>query len=102
VSIRPFPCHLTDYLYSLDSPTTYVNGLIKLFEYAQLLDEHSKALTTTNSCYSVQPMELRIILEARFKQSSEFFATVVLTFVIRDLSLLLDKYAKKGGQWLTE
>jgi len=87
---------------NLDSPTSYVNGLIKLFDYAQLLDEHSKALAQAALCYSTQPTEMRIILESRFKQSSEFFATVVLTFVIRDLSLLLDKYAKKGGQWLTE
>jgi len=87
---------------SLESPASYVNGLIKLFDRAQLLDEHNKALTLSTACYSTQPQELRVVLEARFKQSSEFFATVVLTFVIRDLSLLLDKYAKKGGQWLTE
>jgi hypothetical protein len=87
---------------SLESPASYVNGLIKLFERVQLLDEHNRFLALATSCYSTQPLELRSILEARFKQSSEFFATVVLTFVIRDLSLLLDKYAKKGGQWLTE
>jgi len=90
---------------NLDSPAAYVAGLTKLFQQAQLLDEHSKALHTSSTpatIYTSLPSEARAVLESRLKQSSEFFATVVLTFVVRDLSLLLDKYAKKGGQWLTE
>ena len=47
-------------------------------------------------------MEQRTALEIKYKRISEFFASVVLTFVIRDLSLLLDKYAKKCEKWLAE
>jgi hypothetical protein len=34
--------------------------------------------------------------------ASEFFATVVLTFVVRDLGLLMDKFVKKTERWLEE
>lgn len=41
-------------------------------------------------------------IEARMLFASEFFATVVLTFVVRDLGLLLDKFVKKTERWLEE
>jgi len=47
-------------------------------------------------------MDIRAAAEIKLKRSSEFFASVVLTFVIRDLSQLLDKYAKKCEKWLAE
>jgi len=89
---------------NFDSPTTYVLGLAKLFQQAQLFDEHIKALSSSQhpTPYSTLPPELRLQLEARFKRTSEFFASVVLTFVMRDLGLLLDKYARKGEKWLVE
>jgi hypothetical protein len=52
--------------------------------------------------YSALPLDIRQALELRLKRSSEFFASVVLTFVVRDLSQLLDKYVKKGEKWLAE
>ena len=52
--------------------------------------------------YTALEPGLRMTLESKLKRSSEFFASVVLTFVIRDLSQLLDKYAKKGEKWLAE
>lgn len=89
---------------SLDSPQIYVQGLQKLFQLAQLLDEHTMALNgqPLAPVYSALSSELRLTLESKLKRSSEFFASVVLTFVIRDLSQLLDKYAKKGEKWLAE
>jgi len=47
-------------------------------------------------------MDIRGSAEHKLKRFSEFFATVVLTFVIRDLSQLLDKYVKKCEKWLAE
>jgi len=35
------------------------------------------------------------LAEQKLRRASEFFASVVLAFVIRDLALLLDKYVKK-------
>jgi len=37
-------------------------------------------------------------LELKLKCSSKFFASV-LTFVVRNLLQLLDKYVKKGEKW---
>ncbi|KAG6861221.1 hypothetical protein C0995_002570 [Termitomyces sp. Mi166 len=89
---------------NLDSPATYVRGLEKLFQHTQLLDEHTKAVLTQPSvpAYAAFPPDIRTSTEQRLKRASEFFASVVLTFVIRDLSQLLDKYAKKCEKWLAE
>lgn len=89
---------------SLDSPALYVQGLQKLFTLTQLLDEHTMAIDAQPMApvYAALPPGIRSVLELKLRRSSEFFATVVLTFVIRDLSQLLDKYAKKGEKWLAE
>jgi hypothetical protein len=88
----------------LDSPAAYVQGLRKLFSHAQLLDEHAKAVTSqpVAPAYASFPVDIRTVVEIKLKRSSEFFASVVLTFVIRDLSQLLDKYAKKCEKWMAE
>ncbi|KAJ4489485.1 hypothetical protein C8J55DRAFT_603782 [Lentinula edodes] len=89
---------------NLDSPAAYVQGLKRLFLHAQLLDEHTQAITSTPvaPAYGALPSEIRSAADIKLKRSSEFFASVVLTFVIRDLSMLLDKYAKKCEKWLAE
>lgn len=70
---------------------------------SQLLDDHILALSPPLApTYAALPRDLRSVLEVKLKRTSEFFATVVLTFVIRDLSQLLDKYAKKCEKWLAE
>ncbi|KAF9036429.1 hypothetical protein BDZ89DRAFT_1061734 [Hymenopellis radicata] len=89
---------------NLDSPAAYVQGLRKLFLHVQLLDEHTKAISSSPvaPAYSAFPVDIRLAADLKLKRCSEFFATVVLTFVIRDLSQLLDKYAKKCEKWLAE
>ncbi|PFH54666.1 hypothetical protein AMATHDRAFT_211 [Amanita thiersii Skay4041] len=87
---------------NLDSPTIYVQGLKVLFQHAQLLDEHTQAVISISPAYAAFPPDIRGSAEQKLKRSSEFFATVVLTFVIRDLSQLLDKYVKKCEKWLAE
>lgn len=52
--------------------------------------------------YASMPIDIRSQIEARLKRTSEFFCSVVIAFVIQDLGLLLDKYAKKGEKWLNE
>ncbi|KAJ7786040.1 hypothetical protein B0H16DRAFT_1294665 [Mycena metata] len=89
---------------NLDSPAAYVAGLRKLFLHAQLLDEHSQAILAQPPApaYAALPADIRGQADKKLKRASQFFATVVLTFVIRDLSQLLDKYAKKCEKWLAE
>jgi len=78
--------------------------LAKLFLQTQLLDEHTKAICSAPiaPAYAAFPMEMRVSLEAKLRHASEFFAKVVLTFVVKDLSMLLDKYLKKCEKWLAE
>ena len=52
--------------------------------------------------YAAFPADIRAALENKLRHASEFFAKVVLTFVIRDMALLLDKYVKKCEKWLAE
>ncbi|KAF8203074.1 hypothetical protein BJ912DRAFT_339716 [Pholiota molesta] len=89
---------------NLDSPAAYVQGLKKLFDHAQLLDEHTRAFLSQPiaPAYNAFPLDIRVSAEQKLKRFSEFFASVVLTFVIRDLSQLLDKYVKKCEKWLAE
>jgi hypothetical protein len=81
-----------------------MHNLRKLFQDAQLLDEHTKAVFSTPIAlsYSAISPEIRIQAEQKLKRTSEFFASVVLAFVIRDLALLLDKYVKKCAKILEE
>lgn len=81
-----------------------MQGLSKLFQMVQILDEHTKAATSIPPAplYAVFPLDVRQGLESKLRHSSEFFAKVVLTFVISDMSLLLDKYVKKCEKWLAE
>ena len=90
--------------FSLDSPTAYVEGLKRLFLHTQLLEEHTKAVTSQPlaPAYASFPSDIRNAAESKLRHSSEFFATVVLTFVISDLSQLLDKYVKKCEKWMAE
>ncbi|KAI0702486.1 hypothetical protein BC835DRAFT_1411039 [Cytidiella melzeri] len=89
---------------NLDSPAVYVQVLSKLFNQAQILDEHTKAVAMQPMAplYMAFPTESRIALEIKLRRASEFFAKVILTFVIRDMALLLDKYVKKCEKWLAE
>ncbi|KAI0670069.1 hypothetical protein C8Q78DRAFT_1146204 [Trametes maxima] len=89
---------------NLDSPALYVQGLSKLFQAAQILDEHTKAAGQQSLAplYAAFPADIRAALDNKLRHASEFFAKVVLTFVIRDMALLLDKYVKKCEKWLAE
>ncbi|KAJ3501478.1 hypothetical protein NLJ89_g9320 [Agrocybe chaxingu] len=89
---------------NLDSPTVYVQGLRKLFSHAQLLDEHTRAFLSQPiaPAYAAFPVDIRASVEQKLKRFSEFFATVVLSFVIRDLSQLIDKYVKQCEKLLLE
>jgi len=74
-----------------------MSTLKKIFHDVQLLDEHTKAVFSQPiaPAYAAFPLESRTLAEQKLRRASEFFASVVLAFVIRDLALLLDKYVKK-------
>ncbi|KEP50699.1 putative ATP-dependent DNA helicase recQ [Rhizoctonia solani 123E] len=88
---------------SVDSPTNYAELLKRLFSGAELFDQHIQALHDKhNPRYPSVSGDVRKQIDVRLQHSSEFFATVVLTFVVRDLGLLMDKFVKKTERWLEE
>ncbi|KAG8885667.1 hypothetical protein FRB97_000110 [Tulasnella sp. 331] len=87
---------------NLDSPTVYVQNLVNLFTAAQIFDEHHRLLALASGCYAITPPDSRTQIEHRLKRTSDFFVSVVLVFVIRDLGQLMDKFAKKGERWMEE
>ncbi|CAE6462198.1 unnamed protein product [Rhizoctonia solani] len=88
---------------SVDSPTNYAELLKRLFTGAELFDQHIQASHDRNHPrYLPLSSHVRNQIDVRLQHSSEFFATVVLTFVVRDLGLLMDKFVKKTERWLEE
>ncbi|CCA70979.1 hypothetical protein PIIN_04912 [Serendipita indica DSM 11827] len=85
-----------------DSPIAHANLLTRFLTQVQLLDEHTRALHTSPQppCYNSLPQDVRSRIEVALSDISELFAKVVLTFVFRDLSVMLDKYHKTCDRWI--
>ncbi|BGP66439.1 hypothetical protein NBRC10512_002495 [Rhodotorula toruloides] len=95
---------------SLDSQAAYVDAIAKVFRQGQCLDPHlafifasgpADAVNPEDSPYALLPDADRHRLERQLRKSSEFFNQVVCRFVLRDVGVLLDKYVKRGGAWLS-
>lgn len=103
---------MTNNVKHLDTPATYVEGLSRLFVKAQVLGDHLSTLyrskmggqdfssPTTKEVdwdrinvdiYATLPAELKSNIEFKLKRSSDFFANVILRFVLRDVAILMDK-----------
>ncbi|GEM11769.1 hypothetical protein Rt10032_c17g5786 [Rhodotorula toruloides] len=88
----------------------YVDAVAKVFKQAQCLDPHlafiltagsADAVNSEDSPYTLLPAADQHRLERQLRKSSEFFNQVVCRFVLRDVGVLLDKYVKRGGAWLS-
>lgn len=95
---------------SLDSQTTYVETIGRLCRQSQFIDHHlalllsassSSSPQTEGSAYALLPLSEKHRLERQLRRASEFFGTVICRFVMKDIGLLLDKYVKRGGAWLS-
>ncbi|GAA6040814.1 hypothetical protein JCM8097_007724 [Rhodosporidiobolus ruineniae] len=106
---------------SLDSQATYVDAIAKVFKQAQCLDHHlsllfpsttahaddpsspsaSSAASSSSNPYLLLATPDRHRLERQLRKASEFFGVVICRFVLRDTGVLLDKYVKRGGAWLS-
>ncbi|GAA5953609.1 hypothetical protein JCM3765_006917 [Sporobolomyces pararoseus] len=94
---------------SLDSQATYVDTIARLFRQSQCIDHHLALLLSASSstsqseasAYALLPLSEKHRLERQLRRASEFFGTVVCRFVMKDVGLLLDKYVKRGGAWLS-
>ena len=48
------------------------------------------------------PIKLRIGLELSHRHASEFFGFYICRFVLTDVTLLLDKFVKRGSEWVSQ
>jgi len=85
----PFPTRTDEHLRSLPS-----------------LSSSGPALATSSSpsaaAYRALTPSAQMHIEQRLRRSAEFFGQVIVVFVLRDLGLLMDKYAKSVDKWLMD
>jgi len=48
------------------------------------------------------PMKLRVGFELSHRHAAEFFGFFICRFVLADVTLLLDKFVKRGSEWVSQ
>jgi hypothetical protein len=112
-------CHLamlTDSFvpFSDGSLRAYVDALETFCLTSQLLDLHLANFTSSPNAtptpnapapnpdaYSKIPEPVRAQIKTRLVSASQFFGQVVVTVILRDLGLLLERHGKMSGQWVS-
>ena len=76
---------------------TYMASLARLFDAVQILDSIARQVVDPGlKCSS----ETLVGLELSVRNAAEFFAFFVVRFVMADLGLLVDKFLKRGTEWV--
>lgn len=90
----PTPTQLTNYQ---AIHTGYMSSLARLFDAAQILDGIARQVEDPGlKCND----STQVGLELGVKNAAEFFAFFVIRFVMSDLTTLLDKFLKRGSEWV--
>jgi MIT (microtubule interacting and transport) domain len=77
--------------------STYMASLARLFDAVQILDSIARQVVDPGlKCSS----ETHVGLELSVRNAAEFFAFYVVRFVMVDLGLLIDKFLKRGSEWV--
>lgn len=84
-------------LNGIGANATYMAALARLFDAAQVLDSIARQVEDPGlKCSS----KTHVGLELCVGKASEFFAFFVVRWVVADVGLLLDKFVKRGGEWV--
>ncbi|KAK4943441.1 hypothetical protein LTR10_016932 [Elasticomyces elasticus] len=76
---------------------TYMASLARLFDAAQVLDAIARQVEDPGlKCSS----KTQVGLELGVKNAAEFFAFYIIRFVMADLMLMVDKFLKRGSEWV--
>lgn len=76
---------------------SYMSSLARLFDAAQVLDGIARQVEDPGlKCSS----KTQVGLELGVKNAAEFFAFYIIRFVMADLTLMLDKFVKRGSEWV--
>ncbi|KAL8998057.1 MAG: hypothetical protein Q9169_002825 [Polycauliona sp. 2 TL-2023] len=75
----------------------YMAALAKLCDAAQILDQIARGVEDPGLKHS-SPTHVGLELSAR--HAAEFFGFYICRFVFNDISMMLDKFIKRGSQWV--
>ncbi|KAH9869574.1 hypothetical protein IAQ61_006781 [Plenodomus lingam] len=77
----------------------YMGSLARLFDSAQILDQIARQVEDPGLKHS-SPTHVGLELSAR--HAAEFFGFYVCRFVLNDVTMMLDKFIKRGSEWVLQ
>ncbi|ORY13309.1 hypothetical protein BCR34DRAFT_273764 [Clohesyomyces aquaticus] len=75
----------------------YMASLARLFDSAQILDQIARQVEDPGLKHS-SPTHVGLELSAR--HAAEFFGFYICRFVLTDVTMMLDKFIKRGSEWV--
>ncbi|TGO25239.1 hypothetical protein BPAE_0084g00060 [Botrytis paeoniae] len=75
----------------------YMSALAKLFDAAQAIDQIARQVEDPGLRHADKT---QVGLELCTRHAAEFFGFYICRFVLNDISLLLDKFIKRGSEWV--
>ncbi|ETN42424.1 uncharacterized protein HMPREF1541_01579 [Cyphellophora europaea CBS 101466] len=76
---------------------TYMSSLARLFDAAQILDAIARQVEDPGLKAS---NKTHVGLELSVRSAAEFFAFFMIRFVMADINILVDKFLKRGAEWV--
>ncbi|KAF1834310.1 hypothetical protein BDW02DRAFT_342713 [Decorospora gaudefroyi] len=76
---------------------SYMGSLARLFDSAQILDQIARQVEDPGLKHS-SPTHVGLELSAR--HAAEFFGFYICRFVLTDVTMMLDKFIKRGSEWV--
>ncbi|POS83911.1 hypothetical protein EPUL_004320 [Erysiphe pulchra] len=78
---------------------SYMSALARLFDAVQVIDQIARQIEDPGLRRADKTL---VGLELSARHAAEFFSFYICRFVLNDIGLLLDKFVKKGGEWVLE
>ncbi|KAL3424376.1 MIT domain-containing protein [Phlyctema vagabunda] len=75
----------------------YMSALAKLFDAAQVIDQIARQVDDPGLRHADKT---QVGLELCTRHAAEFFGFYICRFVLNDISMLLDKFIKRGSEWV--
>ncbi|OWP05925.1 hypothetical protein B2J93_6249 [Marssonina coronariae] len=75
----------------------YMSALARLFEAAQTIDQIARQVEDPGLRHADKT---QVGLELCTRHAAEFFGFYICRFVLQDVALLLDKFIKRGSEWV--
>ncbi|OJD17942.1 hypothetical protein AJ78_01973 [Emergomyces pasteurianus Ep9510] len=76
---------------------SYMSALARLFDAAQILDQIARQVEDPGLKHSSETL---VGLELSARHASEFFGFYVCRFALNDIGLMIDKFIKRGSEWV--